>query len=83
MFIFDLSTCELVDMHKKAHESAIYSLVKYGQVGYFGTKMFSFKNGIISCGSDKKARFWDYDFITSLNGYVYACYFLDNILDGV
>ena len=33
--MFDLSSCEVIDEHQKAHESSIYSLVGFEEVDKF------------------------------------------------
>ncbi|KAL3072395.1 hypothetical protein niasHT_034079 [Heterodera trifolii] len=57
LFLFDLLSCELLAMEEKAHESAISEICAFPE-----------KDGFISCGNDKQARFWHYEWLSEIDG---------------
>ncbi|KAH7719399.1 Protein F13H8.2 [Aphelenchoides avenae] len=56
LFLFDLATCELVEASRKVHEGTIWDMVQLPD-----------KKGFVSCGADKKARFWTYELVNDLS----------------
>uniref|UniRef100_A0AC34RRA5 Small-subunit processome Utp12 domain-containing protein n=1 Tax=Panagrolaimus sp. JU765 TaxID=591449 RepID=A0AC34RRA5_9BILA len=55
ILIFELATCELVKEYHQAHSGAIWSL-----------SLLPDKTGFVSVGSDKMARFWEFELVTEI-----------------
>ncbi|KAI3415688.1 hypothetical protein GPALN_005280 [Globodera pallida] len=57
LFLFDLLSCELLEMDGKAHKSAISAICTFPE-----------KDGFLSCGHDKQARFWQFELLSETDG---------------
>uniref|UniRef100_A0A915Q2X3 Small-subunit processome Utp12 domain-containing protein n=1 Tax=Setaria digitata TaxID=48799 RepID=A0A915Q2X3_9BILA len=53
LFLFELATNEMLEVVKKAHDGAIWQLISTPD-----------KRGFISCGNDKKVRYWNYELVS-------------------
>lgn len=59
LYLFDLKSCQLVEKMQKAHDDAITQICLFS---------YAEKGGFLSCGVDKKCRFWKFDIFSDIQG---------------